>query len=179
MGVTLSAGAEKLGAEIAQTAPMYGQIAAESLEGAGGAQWSVKNGVPGWIEISEPAEAAEKADDEYPFTLVVNRIPVHRMTGTLTTRSFILDKEFPVGIVEINSEDARELKVRPGWRIKLITRRGEIIRKVVVNKSVPRKTVFVPIHHKEGLTQDLVNTVLESRAKIPQMKVCAAKLETV
>jgi len=48
-----------------------------------------------------------------------------------------------------------------------------------VNKSVSRKTVFVPIHHKEGLTQDLVNTVLESRAKIPQMKVCAAKLETV
>jgi len=52
-------------------------------------------------------------------------------------------------------------------------------RTVIVTRAVPPGTLFLPIHHKDGLTQSLMPSMLEPESAIPQMKLCAAKLEMV
>jgi len=177
--------------ELSAVVPGYEGLTYDILDAPGGRRWPLdshngslpisRNQVKAmsYIEIGAYRAMNELPDDGYPFTLIVGRTGVHRVTGTLVTRSFTLDKEAPVGTVEINTDDARELKIRSGWPIKIKTRRGEVTRTVVVTRAVPAKTLFVPIHHKDGLTQALVNSALEPQSKIPEMKVCAAKLESV
>ena len=94
--------------------------------------------------------------------------------GTQNIRSFTLKKEYASGTVEINTNDARDLKLRSGWKIKVVTRRGEIIRTVNVTHAVKPGTINVSIHNIDGLTQSLVRSDLEKDAKTPIMKICAA-----
>jgi len=183
---------EKIFAELSELVPQYKGITYNELSVPGGKQWPVNGNSEGiltatsagkesfvFVDVEEPQAAGEIPDDEYPFTLIVGRIPFHRITGTLNSRSFTLAKEFPAGIVEINTDDARQLKVRSGWQVKIKTRRGEIVRTIVATRNVPQKTIFVPIHHKDGLTQSLMPADLDPVTKTPMMKTCAAKLEII
>ncbi len=177
--------------ELSAVVPGYGGLGYDILDAPGGMRWPLDghNGslptgkkevnARSYIEMSSHRTMSELPDEEYPFTLIVGRTGVHRVTGTMVTRSFTLNKEAPASTVEINTDDAREMKIRSGWPIRIKTRRGEVTRTVVVTRAVPPKTLFVPIHHKDGLTLALVNSVLEPQSRIPEMKVCAAKLETL
>ncbi|MDZ7378034.1 MAG: hypothetical protein ONB06_01685, partial [candidate division KSB1 bacterium] len=64
-----------------------------------------------------------------------------------------------------------------GWRARVTTPRGSIERTVVVTRGIPPKVVFASIHHKDGLTNLLANDSLERDSRIPEMKVCAARVE--
>jgi len=179
--------------EIALKVPPYQGLSYKLLDIPGGVQWPLngKGGSPflakeqlakgsgTFKKITRFALPSEQPDDEYPYTLIVGRHHFHRLTGTLSTRSFTLKKEFADGIVEINTDDVRSLGLRSGWKVKIKTRRGEVTRTVVSTRGVPAKTIFVPIFHKNGLTNQLTSAFLESESKIPEMKICAAKLETL
>ncbi len=132
-----------------------------------------------FTEVTAGAPFSEEADADYPFTLFTGRPLFHRRTGTLVTRSFTLDKEDPVATVEVNTDDAKALKLRSGWSVRIKTRRGEVRRTVVITRDVPPHTLFLPIHHQDGLTQSLMPSTMEPESGIPQMKVCAAKMEMV
>lgn len=165
--------------EITQIVPMYQGATFEKLDVPGGLLSKQNlNGKINFAKISIK-EPGEVPDDDFPFTLVIGRSYFHRMTGTMTCYSFTLSKEFFQGIVEIHPEDANKLKLRSGWKVKVITRRGEIVRTIQVTKNVQPKTLFVPIHQAEGHTNILANAGLETESKIPEMKICAAKLESL
>ena len=179
--------------EISSKVSPYKGLNYKLLDRPGGIQWPL-NGNGGssflkkeqlakgsgkFVPITRFALPSEQPDEEYPYTLIVGRHHFHRITGTLNTRSFTLNKEFADGIVEINTDDVRELGLRSGWKVKILTRRGEVTRTVVSTRGVPAKTIFVPIFHKDGLTNALTNAALEPESKIPEMKICAAKLESL
>ena len=185
--------AEDIFKEISVKVPPYKGLNYKLLDVPGGVQWPL-NGNSGssflnkeqlakgsmkFTNITKFALPSEQTDDEYPYTLIVGRHHFHRITGTIDTRSFTLNKEFADGIVEINTEDVRELGLRSGWKVKILTRRGEVTRTVVSTRGIPPKTIFVPIFHKDGLTNALTNAALEPDSKIPEMKICAAKLESL
>ncbi len=179
--------------EMQQLVPCYDRITWKSLDQPGGVIWPAhrddetcnlyrkllgdRQGA--FTDISAGAPVAEETDAEYPFTLITGRPLFHRRSGTLVTRSFTLDKEDPVATIEINTDDVRALKLRSGWQVIVKTRRGQVRRTVVATRAVPPKTLYIPIHHKDGLTQSLMPSVLEPESGIPQMKLCAAKLEMV
>ncbi|MBN2357278.1 molybdopterin-dependent oxidoreductase, partial [candidate division KSB1 bacterium] len=177
--------------EIASLTPCFGGFEYKDLTAPGGTIWPcheaaeecalfkkiLGNRRGAFADVTTGRPFAEEVDEEYPFTLITGRPAFHRMTGTMISHSFTLDKEDPVATVQINTDDAKELKVRSGWAIKVKTRRGELKRTVVVTRAVPPKVIYVPIHHKDGLTQSLVNAAIETESGIPQMKMCAAKLE--
>jgi predicted molibdopterin-dependent oxidoreductase YjgC len=121
-------------------------------------------------------EMPEPPDQEYPYILIVERMPFHRITGTLTNYSFTLSKELLEGGVYINSQEARDLNIRTGWPVKIKTREGEVVRSVLADPSIPRKTLLVPVHHKNGLTLELLSPKVEPNSKTPS-RICAAKLE--
>jgi predicted molibdopterin-dependent oxidoreductase YjgC len=88
-----------------------------------------------------------------------------------------LQKEAEEGFMEINPFDATRLGVQEGERVRVISRRGKIETKVTLTFSVGRSVVFIPFHFVESAANVLTNRAFDPVAKIPEYKVCAARVE--
>ena len=168
-------------ADLAAVLPLYQDMNYDSLQAPGGAIWSDQRGrlSKSLFSLAEPAAPAEPADTEFPFTLIVGRGRLHRHSGTLLEHSYTLAKEEPVAIVEIHTEDARALKLRSGWNVRIITRYGELVRQVVVTSAVVPGTLYAPLNRRGGQTLSLLSPGLDPVSKTPLMKSCRARLEAV
>jgi len=49
----------------------------------------------------------------------------------------------------------------------------------MITDEVPEKTLFIPFHFSEEVTNVLTNPELDPISKIPEFKVCAANIERV
>jgi len=103
----------------------------------------------------------------------------HFHTGTMTRRTAILNREVPTGYVEINPGDAEELGIVDGELVSVQSRRGAIKIKALVTGRVPRGVIFIPFHFAECAANVLTNPALDPVAKIPELKVCAARVEKI
>lgn len=180
--------------EIAGLTPSYAGITYERLEGQG-IQWPCPSpehpGTPflhkdgkftrgkGLFHAIEYKPPAEVVDDEYPFWMTTGRLYAHYHTGTMTRNSKSLDKEVPEGFLEIHPEDAKALDISDGHKIKMASRRGEIETRITITDRVEKGVVFMPFHFEEARVNKLTNPAYDPIAKIPELKVCAVKLEKV
>ena len=177
--------------EIALLTPIYGGISYPRLEGEG-LQWPCPEfdhpGTPilhrnrftrglGRFHVVEHQPPDELTDDEYPLILTTGRILQHFHTGTMTRRSQVLDALVPRCPIEVNPEDAQELGVTDGSPVRVKSRRGEVEGRVVVTPRSPRGVVFIPFHFAETAANRLTNPALDPISKIPELKVCAVRLE--
>jgi formate dehydrogenase alpha subunit len=133
----------------------------------------------GRFHVVEYKPPDELTDEEYPFTLTTGRILEHFHTGTLTRKSQTLEREEPVGYVELNPDDARKLGVQDGSPVNVSSRRGCITPIVRITDAVKEGVVFIPFHYREAAANKLTNPALDPVAKIPEYKVCAVKVEAV
>jgi formate dehydrogenase alpha subunit len=138
------------------------------------AQFTRGKGLFHAIEYLDPAEMP---DGEYPYFLTTGRMFAHYHTGTMTRASEHLDTEQKTGYVEIHPEDAANLSVINGDTVKLATRRGEIEVPARISHKVKPGLLFVPFHFAENSANILTNSAFDPAAKIPEYKVCAAKIE--
>jgi len=176
--------------EIASVTPIYGGISLDRIDQVG-LQWPCpapdhpgtpvlhKDRFSRGLGLFSPAEytpSAELPDDEYPFILSTGRNYFHFHTGTMTRRSQILDREEPGPYVEINDEDAKALGIRDKEMVFVATRRGELKAKARVTDKIREGVIFMTFHFKEGPANLLTNNALDPVAKIPEYKVCAAKV---
>lgn len=179
--------------EIAALTPSYGGITYERLE-SGGLQWpcldqehpgtptlhTVKFPTPSGKGRFMPLEyrpSAETPDKEYPFILTTKRSPYHFHTGTMTRRVAGLNIIRPQELLEINPADADLLGIANGEMVRVISRRGEVTASAEVTDSSPPGVVSMTFHFAESPTNLLTNPVLDPVAKIPELKVCAARVE--
>jgi formate dehydrogenase major subunit len=119
----------------------------------------------------------EEPDDEYSFILTTGRILYHYHTRTMTGRVEGLNALEPESYIEINPKTANRLLIKDGDKVRISSRRGAITIKARVTDRVGDNVVFIPFHFAEGAANVLTNTVFDSIAKIPELKVCAVKLE--
>ncbi len=124
-------------------------------------------------------EPNELPDEEYNFLLSTGRIYWHFHTRTMSGNTTTLEREAPVPYVEINPADARELGVRNGGKLKVTSRRGTLELIATVTDKVCVKSCFIPFHYIEGPANILTNNAIDPVAKIPELKVCAVKIEKV
>jgi len=122
---------------------------------------------------------AEEPDAEYDLVMSTGRILEHFHTGSMTRRSLILDAIVATGHVELHPEDARQHGIASGDRVAISTRRGRIETIAKVTARVAKGSIFIPFHFAEAAANVLTNDVLDPVAKIPEFKVCAARLERV
>jgi len=128
------------------------------------------------IEYRPPEELI---DDEFPIQLTTGRYFPHYHTGTMTRNSPSLDAEMPDGHVEINPFDAEELGLRDYDQARIVSRRGEVVSKVLLTDVVDRGTIFMSFHFMEANANVLTNPALDPICKIPEYKVCAVRVEKI
>lgn len=122
---------------------------------------------------------AELPDEEYPFILSTGRTLWHFHTGTMSRRSKTLNDRIPEGYVELSEIDAKKMQIKDNEMIKIISRRGEIRIKAQITNKVSEGLIFIPFHFEEAAANILTNTALDPIAKIPELKVCAARIEKI
>jgi predicted molibdopterin-dependent oxidoreductase YjgC len=61
--------------------------------------------------------------------------------------------------------------------VKVSSRRGQITLRVLVTGRSPVGVIFIPFHFAEAAANVLTLNRVDSRAKIPDYKVCAVQVE--
>ncbi len=176
--------------EIAGLTPSYGGISFARLEEKG-IQWPCPTpdhpGTPflhaekfsrglGKFNPVEHVPPDEAPDAEYPFILSTGRRLYHYHTGTMT-RKGMLGEFFPADYLEISCEDAERLGINDGDKVRVATRRGAMEIAAKVTYTVPKGVIFTSFHFAETPVNMLTNPKFDAIAKIPELKVCAARVE--
>ncbi|MHC4525095.1 MAG: formate dehydrogenase subunit alpha [Planctomycetota bacterium] len=176
--------------EISAVTPIYGGISYDRIDQEG-LQWPCPNsehtGTPvlhketfsrglGMFAPAVYHPSVELPDEEYPFVLSTGRCYFHFHTGTMTRRSQLLDREERFPYIEINPEDAQAMNIADRIWLYVATRRGEVKVMARVTDVADKGVLFMPFHFEEGPANRLTINALDPVAKIPEYKVCAAKI---
>ena len=133
----------------------------------------------GKFQAVEYKPPAEEPDEEYPYILTTGRLLAHWHTGTMTRRSETLTEQVNEAVMEINPADALTVGVGDGDIVKVTSRRGEISLKAWVTDRIKEGVVFIPFHFAEAAANVLTNSAYDPLAKIPELKVCAVRLDRI
>ena len=79
--------------------------------------------------------------------------------------------------MEIHPEDAHSIGISDGDMVRVTSRRGYLELPVLVTERVDPKSCFIPFHYREAAANVLTINAVDPVAKIPEYKVCAAKVE--
>ena len=166
-------------AEMASLTPLYEGVSYERLEGYKTLQWPVApdgtdqpilylNGFPFPdnkarfypVEFHEPEEAP---DDDFDLFLNNGRILEHFHEGNMTHRVDGIREETPERYLEISEELAKERGIESGRWVRVTSRHGSLVIKVLVTGRVFGKQVYLPQFSREGP----INILTGSHADVP------------
>ena len=179
--------------EMASLSPMFTGVSFKRLE-ANGLQWPVPEkdhpGTPvvhigkfrrglGKFMPLKNKPPAEVPDPEYPFILSTGRMLFHYNTGTMTRRVFNLLREYPRNFVQINPSDAEALEIKKFNKVKVKTRRGELVVAAEITDKIKKGVLWMPFHFSDEPTNVLTNSAFDPICKIGEYKACAARLENI
>jgi formate dehydrogenase major subunit len=183
--------AQTIMAEIGQVTPSYCGINYKRLE-RDGIHWPCTGtdhpGTPclhmdqftcglGVFHGVEWIPPAEVPDQDYPLYLTTGRVLYQYHTGTMTMKSEGLNNLAPESFVEISLGDAGKYGLGEGEMVKVTSRRGKIKARAKISDKAVDGTVFVPFHYAEAAANELTNSALDPVAMIPELKVCAVRIE--
>jgi anaerobic selenocysteine-containing dehydrogenase len=95
------------------------------------------------------------------------------MTGRVKELNRVLGEEW----VEMNPVDAETLGIADGDMVRVISRRGRVEAKAKVTEASPAGVVSMDFHFSESPVNQLTNPALDPVSKIPELKVCAVRVE--
>ena len=177
--------------EIAALTPAYGAISYQRLEEES-LQWPCptadhpgtrilhvgrfSRGI-GQFSAVEWQPPAEEPDQEYPFILTTGRVLQHFHTGSMTRRVDGLEYLEPEERLHIHPSDASRLGLVDGDWTLVASRRGQVRVRARVTHQVQPGLVFLTFHFAEALGNVLTIAALDPVAEIPELKVCAVKVQ--
>jgi formate dehydrogenase alpha subunit len=196
LGATLAAGfnyrhPEEIWEEMRQLTPDFWGIDYARLEREGGVHWPCPSfdhpGTPFLFAEEFPrgrgkfwevayGTNSELPDDDYPYNLSTGRVLYHWSGSTMTGRSR-LEEIYPEAVCEIHPGDAADLGLETGDWVNVSSRRGTITLRVLVTGRSPQGMLFVPFHFAEAAANLLTLDRIDERAKIPDYKNTAVKVE--
>jgi assimilatory nitrate reductase catalytic subunit len=126
--------------------------------------------------VEQPG-AAELPDDEFPYYLTTGRVLRQYQSGTQTRRVAALSEAEPEPVAEMHPTLAQRVGVRSGDKIRLRTRRGEVVMTARTDSGIRPDTVFAPFHWGGAASVNrLTNPVLDPHSRMPSFKVCAVSV---
>ncbi len=198
LGATLTAGFDyshpsEIWEEMRALTPAFGGIDYARIEREGGVHWPCPSfdhpGTPflftddfprgrGKFWEVEYGTESEQPDAAYPFNLSTGRVLYHWHGSTLSGHSKLQDV-FPEAICEIHPDDASRLGIATSDWVAVSSRRGTIRLRVLVTERSPRGTIFIPFHFAEAAANLLTLDRIDTRAKIPDYKNTAVRIEKI
>lgn len=124
-------------------------------------------------------ESKELPDENYPFILSTGRQLFQYHTCSMTGRVDAIAAVASEGYVELNPDDAERLGITHGEKVRVSSRRGAIVVSARISERPRKGMVFIPFHFKETAANVLTNPALDPVARIPELKVCAVKIEPI
>lgn len=123
--------------------------------------------------------AAESPDSEYDLWLSTGRVLEHWHTGSMTRRVPELHRAFPQAVLFIHPLDAKSRNLRRGDKVKVKSRRGELISTVETRgrNRPPKGLVYMPFFDAAQLVNNLTLDATDPLSKEVDFKKCAVKLE--
>ncbi len=181
--------------EVAALTPSYAGVNHSRLERGERLQWPVPEvdhpGTPilhigqftrgkGRFHAIEHLPAAELPDADYPFLLTTGRVLYHWHGGELTRRVGAICEVYPESLIEISAEDSARLCLGEGSRVRVRSRRGEMVARAIITVRVSQGVIFANFHFPGAQNvNNLTIAALDPLAKIPEYKVCAVNVEAV
>jgi len=178
--------------EMASLAPSMAGINYDRLEELGSLQWpcpttdhpgtqfmhvgKFTRGL-GLFQPSDHIPPGEMPDEEYPFLLSTGRILQHYNVTTPYSMGImsVWDKE----MAELNPADAEKMGIKTGDKLKVTSRRGEVVTAVRVTDRVMPGIIWMSFHYSETPTNALTSHHLDPITGTGEYKVCAVKLEKI
>lgn len=126
----------------------------------------------------EHRNSGEEPDSEYPLYLTTGRIMQQYQSGTQTRRVRELSEAAPQAFIEIHPSMALSYGINDGDTVRITTRRGVASGSAKLTSAIRMDTVFMPFHFPgSGRANLLTNPALDPTSRMPEFKVCAARIE--
>lgn len=120
----------------------------------------------------------EQPNHEFPFVLNTGRTVEHWHTRTKTGQVPILQRMSPNAWLEMNTRDARSLRLKPHDRIDVISRRGRVRNiELRVTEIVAPGQVFMPFHFAETNANQVTQSAFDPISREPNYKQCAVSVQ--
>jgi len=134
-----------------------------------------------WKPELEPV-SPNPPNPDYPFTLLLD--PSYIWSGTaMANATFIFKREssiilsdFPDGFLNINSEDAKEMKLRDRTIVKVETPRGSISLPVMTSLRAGRGVLLFPLYLWEKVVNELGGAEIDQSLGMPIFKPLPARI---
>ena len=120
----------------------------------------------------------EEPDAEYPLFFTTGRVMAQYQSGAQTRRVGELNAMSGEVFVELHPALAGEIGIEDGETVRVISRRGDALARAKVTETIRADTLFMPFHWGgRGCANLLTIPALDPTSKMPEFKVCAAKIK--
>jgi formate dehydrogenase major subunit len=181
--------------ELASLSPLYGGVSYERLEGYKTLQWPVAADgtdqpilyLDGFAFPDKKArlypvsfhEPTEKPDSEFDLFLNNGRLLEHFHEGNMTYRVDGIREETPERYLEVSEELAKERNIESGRWVRVTSRHGSLVIKVMVTTRVHGKQVYLPLFSREGPVNILTGSHTDAATNTPAYKETAVKMRVL
>lgn len=134
------------------------------------------------VILAAPYEPpAESPDEEFDLWLCTGRVLEHWHTGTMTRRVPELHRSFPNNVVWMHPTDAKKRKLRHGDKVKVVSRRGEMISHIDTRgrNKCPEGLIFTTFFDAGQMANFLTLDATDPISKETDFKKCAVKVQKI
>jgi predicted molibdopterin-dependent oxidoreductase YjgC len=85
----------------------------------------------------------------------------------------------PEAFLELSGDDAKDLGISDGDKVKVISAQGELLTSARISDRLPRGLLYMPISFPASPVYELFSTFIDHRTKAPALKLCAVKLQRI
>ncbi|WP_221044859.1 molybdopterin oxidoreductase family protein [Mycobacterium senriense] len=132
------------------------------------------------FHATEQRAAAELPDDDYPYYLTTGRVLRQYQSGTQTRRVAQLSDGESEPVAELHPALGQRIGIGDGDKVRLTTRRGEVVMTARMDSGIRPDTVFAPFHWGgAACINRLTNPALDPQSRMPSFKVCAVAVSAI
>ena len=180
--------------EMAAQSPRFAGISHDRIDDIGGIQWPCPTtdhpGTP-TLHIGKPMRGkaklhpveyrppVEPTDENYPLVLSTGRVLYHYNVGNQTMREKGAPMKVPENFLEMHRFDAKRLGIADGEKVRVRSRRGELVVSAMISPRMRPGLVWMPLHNFGADTRVNLLTIDQGDpiTGTPEFKVCAVHVE--
>jgi formate dehydrogenase major subunit len=122
------------------------------------------------------ASVESVGSDQFPLILITGRLLYQFNAGTMTMRTANVYWR-PTDTIDLSEEDARDLAVSTGERVRIVSRHGSAELPARVVSGLRPGEAFATFHSPEAFLNNVTGTGRDSITATPEYKVTAIRIE--